>query len=155
MLIILLIQLIGKVMVRYVLDTDHISLFVGNHPQTNERVIQEFANCAITIISVQEVFNGWVGQLGKITDENYRITVYSRLHIVAQFFQRMPILNYDATASTVYDQLIRDNPSLAKRRLDNDMRIAAIARSIGATVVTRNRRDFELVPGLAIVDWSV
>jgi tRNA(fMet)-specific endonuclease VapC len=142
-------------MVRYVLDTDHISLFLGNHPKTNERVIQEFANCAITIISVQEVFNGWVGQLGKITDENYRITVYSRLHVVAQFFQRIPILNYDAAASNVYDQLVRDNPNLAKRRLENDIRIAAIARSIGSTVVTRNRRDFELVPGLAIVDWSV
>lgn len=61
MLIILLIQLTGKVMVRYVLDTDHISLFIGNHPQTNERVIQEFSHCAITIISVQEVFNGWIG----------------------------------------------------------------------------------------------
>ncbi len=61
MLIIPLIQLTGKVMVRYVLDTDHISLFIGNHPQTNERGIQEFTNCAITIISVQEVFNGWVG----------------------------------------------------------------------------------------------
>jgi tRNA(fMet)-specific endonuclease VapC len=142
-------------MVCYVLDTDHISLFVGNHPQTNDRVIQEFTNCAITIISVQEVFNGWAGQLGRITDENYRITAYARLHVVAQFFQKMPILNYDAAARNVYDQLILDNPNLAKRRLENDVRIAAIAQSIGATVVTRNRRDFELVPGLAIVDWSV
>jgi tRNA(fMet)-specific endonuclease VapC len=50
-------------MVCYVLDTDHISLFVGNHPQTNDRVIQEFTHCAITIISVQEVFNGWAGQI--------------------------------------------------------------------------------------------
>ena len=36
-----------------------------------------------------------------------------------------------------------------------DLRIAAIALSLSSTVVTRNFRDFEKVPDLKIVDWSI
>jgi len=34
-----------------------------------------------------------------------------------------------------------------------DLKIASIAIAHSATLLTRNRRDFEVVPGLHVEDW--
>jgi tRNA(fMet)-specific endonuclease VapC len=155
MTIIRRIRSIGRKMARYILDTDHISLFLGNHQPTYDRVRREFANCSVTIISVHEVFNGWAGKLGRIANEDARIIAYDKLYSASYFFQSLTIVKYELSASHLYQQLIQANPTLDKRRLENDVRIAAIALTHNATVVTRNRKDFGLVPGLTIEDWSV
>jgi tRNA(fMet)-specific endonuclease VapC len=67
----------------------------------------------------------------------------------------LPILEFDASAFNQYENLLLQNLNLRKKRLQKDMRIAAIALSLNATVVTRNRRDFEQVPGLKIEDWTI
>lgn len=48
--------------------------------------------------------------------------------------------------------------ALKKQKLNvggNDLKIAAIALEVGATVATRNRRDFARIPGIVTEDWSV
>jgi tRNA(fMet)-specific endonuclease VapC len=141
-------------MTRYILDTDHISLFLGNYLSVRDRVLQFKADCSITVISVQEIFNGWVGQLNRVENETYKIEIYQRLHLTTQFIQQISVLNYDRAASPQYQQIIIAKPILAKRRLEKDMRIAAIALAHDATIVTRNQRDFEQVPQLVVEDWS-
>lgn len=60
----------------------------------------------------------------------------------------------DRAAYSCYKQLLQANKKLNKKRLQKDIRIAAITLSVNGVMVTRNQRDFSQVPGLALEDWT-
>jgi tRNA(fMet)-specific endonuclease VapC len=132
----------------WILDTDHVSFVLSGDAMVCDRASQNSNNVAITIITVQEVFNGWITRINAPAEADNLVMLYTRLYIALDFFKSVQVLNFDLVARDRYDQLLRENPSLNKKRLQKDMRIAAIALSLGRTVVTQNERDFGLVPGL-------
>lgn len=67
------------------------------------------------------------------------------------FLARWPILPYTEAAIARYDQLRAMKLNVAKM----DLRIAAITLEHAGTVVTRNVRDFQRVPHLAVVNWAL
>ncbi len=143
-------------MTLWVFDTDHVSLVLRGHPKIIARLAQVSEYTSTTIVTVQEIFNGWVGELNQSSATRKTILVqYRHLFLVTDLLKRLPILEFDASAFDRYEELIVQNPNLCKKRLQKDMRIAAIVLSLDATVVTRNRRDFGLVPGLRIEDWTI
>jgi tRNA(fMet)-specific endonuclease VapC len=44
----------------WILDTDHVSLLLERHPQVSRKISEVGADVAITVVTVQELFNGWV-----------------------------------------------------------------------------------------------
>jgi tRNA(fMet)-specific endonuclease VapC len=137
---------------RYVLDTDYVSLILRNHPGLS--AIAEQYDCAVTIVTVQELFNGWAGRINNAALKDLP-RLYSKLWSTMTYLQTVEILDFTLEADAALKAVMRDYPELRKNRIQKDMRIAATALSLGATLVTRNRKDFELVPGLSIVDWTV
>lgn len=83
------------------------------------------------------------------------VELYTRFIQTVDYLKQTGILNFDQNADQCFRSLLQQNPPLRKARLQRDMRIAAIALSQNATIVTRNQRDFSQVPGLQILDWSI
>jgi tRNA(fMet)-specific endonuclease VapC len=139
----------------FILDTDHVSFWLRGNPLVQARAIQAGGDVATTVVSVQELFNGWAGRINTLVGQETLVFAYTNLWQTTEFIREFPVMNFDQVADDCYVRLLQGNPLLQKKRLRQDMRIAAIALSLGATVVTRNRKDFGLVPGLAMVDWTV
>lgn len=139
-----------------VLDTDHISLILRGHPQVVVRLQSlDLKQWAITIISIQEIFNGWIVSLNGPQYKDRQVELYTRFWQSNKFFQKAQVLNFDAMAQEYYNQILLLCPNLNKRRLEKDVKIAAIAMTHQAIVVTRNQRDFALVPELHLEDWTL
>jgi tRNA(fMet)-specific endonuclease VapC len=62
----------------------------------------------------------------------------------------LQVIGYDEPAEKVFQSL-----RATKLRVGSqDLKIASVALAKSCVLVTRNRRDFERVPGLVIEDWS-
>lgn len=62
----------------------------------------------------------------------------------------VPLLAYSSDAETLFQQWRRGRV----RGSTHDLRIAATCAARGVTLISRNRRDFERVPGLVVEFWT-
>ena len=138
----------------WILDTDHISLFLAGNQSVIAGIWEHSDNVAITVITVQELFNGWNGKLNDPKQAGRLSYLYTRLWKTTNFFKYVTILNFDSDAESCYLMLKQNYKFLAKKRIAKDLRIASIALTQNAIVVTRNEKDFSQVPGLMIENWA-
>jgi tRNA(fMet)-specific endonuclease VapC len=106
---------------------------------------------AITVITWEEQMRGRLNVIRQATSSEQRILAYTRLLSTIRFLQNFPIINFDAMADNYYLQLQGQKIRVGTQ----DLRIASIALSGNAVLVTRNQRDFGKVPNLMLEDWTV
>ncbi len=136
----------------YVLDTDTLSLWQRGHPKVTAEVSRRSPQeLAVTVISVQEQLNGRFRVLRRAKRADQVALAYRNLTETVRFFARVAIISFEEPAVLRFEQLRK----LKLRVGPMDLRIAAIALEHGATVVTHNLTDFQRIPGLTIVGWSV
>ena len=77
--------------------------------------------------------------------------VYQRISDTTMLLGRFPVYSFTLPAMARYDHLLSLKLGVGKM----DLRIAAVVLVNGGTLVTRNLRDFQQIPGLPLENWAV
>lgn len=137
------------------LDTDHVSLLQAGTGDAAERLAARLADAppgevATTIITYEEQTRGWLAYLAKAKSVSAQVEAYRRLKRHSDFYRNVILVPFDEQAATVFQRLQRSRIRIGTM----DLRIAAIALARDELLLTRNRADFEKVPGFSFEDWT-
>ena len=131
----------------YMLDTNICSYIIRNKPQSIKEKLQEVEKnhtIALSSIVVSELL------YGATKKENPKL-----MKIVSAFIDNFIIYDYSKISAQYYGNIRTDLEKKGKIIGANDLLIASHALSLGAVLVTNNRREFERVEGLVLEDWSL
>ena len=105
---------------------------------------------AVSTVTEEEMLRGRLAVLARRSEGERRVHAYGKLLETMRFFTAIPVAPFDMACERQF-QALRATRLRAGSR---DLRIAATALVHNATLVTRNTRDFNQVPGLLLDDWS-
>jgi tRNA(fMet)-specific endonuclease VapC len=138
-------------MLRYLLDTDHLTLLEQGHVPLVQRLALEAPGAVGTsAITVEEAVRGRLGVLSRRLNSQARINAYGLLIGTLHVLQSLPIPPYDNRCEAEYQRL----RSLHPRQGSQDLKIAAVTLVHHTTLLTRNRLHFAPIVGLTIADWT-
>nr|WP_226588291.1 type II toxin-antitoxin system VapC family toxin [Microseira wollei] len=106
---------------------------------------------ALSVVSFHEQVLGADNFINPARTNTDIIRGYALLLETLQGFATAPVLQFDAEAIAVFDQLRAQRVRVSTM----DLRIAAIAISRNLVLLTRNVSDFSKVPGLGTEDWTI
>ena len=138
-------------MLRYLFDTDHLTLFDQGHAQVTQRLAQEPAGTVgLSPVSVEEYLRGRLAAVARARTGPERIRHYGLMIRSVRMLQSWPSVPFDQAAEDQFQLLLGQKLRVGTQ----DLKIAAVALANSLVVVTRNQRDFGRVPGLTLEDWS-
>lgn len=138
----------------YQLDTDHISLL--QREGANDAILQARLHrlgqddYGTAIVTYEEQCRGWTAQIGRARTAAERLEAYVPLRRNLRYFCDIAVWDYTPSAEAVYAVLLQARVRIGTKYL----LIAAVALASGATLLTRNLRDFAKVPSLRVEDWT-
>ena len=138
-----------------ILDTDHLTVIQRKTQPIYTILSTRLRHIAVgdlctTIINVEEQMRGWLAVIARSKTVRQEITAYRHLHALFSFFGAVPVLEFDEPAAERFLLLRRSRIRVGSM----DLKIAGIAISRGATLLSRNLADFRRVPGLIVQDWT-
>ncbi|MGI9056115.1 MAG: type II toxin-antitoxin system VapC family toxin [Pyrinomonadaceae bacterium] len=103
-----------------------------------------------TIITFEEQMRGWMAYLARMRSIDEQVFAYETLKQYFDYFKTLTIIEFDNNAAEIYKNLKSQKIRIGSM----DLKIASIAISRKAILVSRNLKDFEQVPDLIVQDWT-
>ncbi len=129
----------------YVPDTNAISAYMrGDNPKFVAKMQEHFSELCLSVIVLAE------REFGVTKGTN----AHARLKL-AELAQTLPVEKFSRDDCTHYAAIRHDLESRGLGIGPMDTLIAAQALRLGATIVTRNVREFSRVSGLKVENWQV
>lgn len=138
----------------YIFDTDHLS-FIQRNGNEGKKILAKLATLqepkvVVTVITYEEQVRGRLGVLTKARTIETQVTAYQGLYKLAADYQVIEILPFTHQAALEHQRLRKAYPRLGNM----DLKIAAIAITNDALLLTRNKSDFGQIAELEIEDWT-
>jgi tRNA(fMet)-specific endonuclease VapC len=128
----------------YLPDTNAFSAFMrGDNPKLVERMKRSFDELCLSVIVLAE------REFGVTKGSN----AGARLRL-AELARALPVEPFTRDDSTHYAAIRHDLEARGLAIGPMDTLIAAQAMRLGATVITRNVREFGRIPGLKVENWQ-
>src|SRR5690349_7367434 len=111
-------------MIRFRLDTDHISLQERGHAPLRSRLVAASSgSLAVSVITVEEMLRGRLAVLARRSDGEDRVRAYAKFMETVRFFGSIPVVPFDLACEERFHKL----RSQRLRAGSQDLRIAATA----------------------------
>ncbi len=129
----------------YMLDTNICIYVLKSHSEKLRKKFKAVKSVCISSITYAELCYG--------IENGERSLQEARWKQLNQFAQRLYIAAWEEAAAREYGSIRAHLKRQGSLIGNNDLLIVAHARSLGATLVTNNVREFNRVPGLAVENW--
>jgi tRNA(fMet)-specific endonuclease VapC len=139
---------------RYLLDTDHISTIQRRSGDSYQRLRDRMSqypatDFALCVVNFHEQSLGANNIIQKARTPSEVASGYQLLSEILQGLAAAPVLDLDQTAAERFEKLRAQRVRIGTM----DLRIAAICLTRNLTLLTRNHKDFQQVPGLQFENW--
>ena len=135
-----------------ILDTNHYREFARASvlgARLRQHLSDEDADAFTTIVTIQEVSQGWLAEINSRKPGREQLRAYQQFQEAVDTFPNITILPFDEEAAEAFHRL----QGLKLRGGTMDKKIAAIAISHDALLLSRNLVDFQDIPGLRVENW--
>jgi tRNA(fMet)-specific endonuclease VapC len=136
------------------IDTDLLTeILLGNAAYLGRLATIPVDEQAAPIVAIEEILRGRLNKIRQAEAGKRRIAIDRAYQLLEETLAAIRHVKF-VSFTTQAEALLKDWRKQKIKGSTHDLRIAASCVANSATLVTRNRRDFEKIPGLSVEFWD-